>query len=121
MALKSAPLVSWTSCPLHQNARKRACRQAARGVQTRVWALQTPTRKKAVPGPAPVALVSTGEAPSKFLEEDLVGEFSFSDVHLQRFSRLHATMRQCGYSFIIVAFATVFTMLAQVRQCRQVL
>ena len=121
MALKSAALVSWTSRPLHQNARRRACRQAARGVHTRVWALQTPTRKQAVPGPAPAALVSTSEAQSTFLEEDLVGEFSFSDVHLQRFRKLHTTMRQCGYSFIVVAAATVFTMLAQVRQCTQVL
>ena len=82
----------------------------------RVLALQTPTRSQAGPGPA--ALVSTSKTQTKFLEEDLVGEFSFSDVHLQRFRRLHATMRQCGYSFIVVAGATMVTMLAQVRHSR---
>ena len=62
-----------------------------------------------------MAVASTDVADAHFLEEELVGEYSFSESHMQRFTVLHKTMQNCGYSFIVVAGATVLTVLAQAR------
>ena len=62
-----------------------------------------------------MAVVSTDIADAHFLEEELVGEYSFSESHMQRFTMLHKTMQNCGYSFIVVAGATVLTVFAQAR------
>lgn len=62
-----------------------------------------------------MAVASTDVADAHFLEEELVGSVTFSESHMQRFTVLHKTMQNCGYSFIVVAGATVLTVFAQAR------
>jgi hypothetical protein len=95
--------------PLPARARPRASRRA------RVSALQTTERGGDAPGQAPAPLASSDAPDAIFLEEELVGAYSFTDAHIKRFSALHATMQQCGWSFIVVAGATVLGVVAKAR------
>ena len=49
--------------------------------------------------------------------QELVGSYTFTDRQLERFHRLHVTMRQCGVAFVVVAAATMSVLLLQV--CKQ--
>jgi hypothetical protein len=95
--------------PQPARARPRASRRA------RVSALQTTERRGDAPGGPAAPLASTDAPDSIFLEEELVGAYSFTEAHIKRFSALHATMQQCGWSFIVVAGATVLGVVAKVR------
>lgn len=39
--------------------------------------------------------------------QELVGQYVFTEKQLERFHRLHTTMKKCGIAFIVVAFATI--------------
>lgn len=95
--------------PQPARARPRASRRA------RVSALQTTERRGDAPGGPAAPLASTDAPDSIFLEEELVGAYSFTEAHIKRFSALHATMQQCGWSFIVVAGATVLGVVAKAR------
>ena len=36
-----------------------------------------------------------------------MGQYNFTDAQLERFHKLHVTMRQCGIAFVVVAAATM--------------
>lgn len=46
--------------------------------------------------------------------QELVGSYNFTDSQLDRFHKLHATMRQCGVAFVVVAAATMSVLLLRV-------
>ncbi len=46
--------------------------------------------------------------------QELVGSYSFTDSQLERFHRLHVTMRQCGVAFVVVAAATISVLMLRV-------
>ena len=46
--------------------------------------------------------------------QELVGSYFFTDSQLERFHKLHTTMRQCGIAFVVVAAATMAVLLLSV-------
>lgn len=41
------------------------------------------------------------------LLQELVGQYFFREEQLDRFHKLHTTMRKCGIAFVVVSAATV--------------